>query len=66
MTQQTESGLNTQFVNIHTGRTISREQAISQIEKGNPTYSDYHIVKNPNGLDYVRSNPDGKAKNNLE
>jgi len=36
MTQQTESGLNVQFVNTNSGRHISLEQAINQIEQGNP------------------------------
>ena len=66
MTEQTATGLNTRFVNTETNRTISREQAIAQIEKGNPSYSDYHVVRNPNGPDFVRSNPDGKSANNLE
>lgn len=66
MTQETESGLNTQFVNLNSGRHVSREHVITQIEKGNPSYSDYHVVRNPNGKDFVRSNPDGKTKNNLE
>ena len=64
--QQTSTGLNTQFVNTNSGRTISREQAINQIQNGNPTYSGYHVVNNPNGKDFVRSNPDGKPNNNLE
>ena len=66
MTQETDTGLNTKFVNIESGRQVTREHVIEQIEKGNPSYSDYHVVKNPNGPNYVRSNPDGKAKNNLE
>ena len=66
MTQETDTGLNTKFVNIESGRQVTREHVIKQIEKGNPSYSDYHVVKNPNGPNYVRSNPDGKAKNNLE
>jgi len=66
MTQQTESGLNVEFVNLNSGRHISRQQAIAQIEKGNPSYDGYHIVKNPNGSDYIKSNPDSKPGNNLE
>jgi len=66
MTQETASGLNTEFVNLNSGRHVSREHVIDQIEKGNPSYSDYHVVRNSNGKDYVRSNPDGKTKNNLE
>ena len=64
--EQNESGLNTIFVNVNTGRHITREQAIAQIEKGNPTYGGYHVVSNPNGLDYIRSNPDSTLANNLE
>lgn len=66
MTQQTQSGLNTDFVNLNSGRHISREQAISQIKKDNPSYGGYHVVKNPNGKDFIRSNPDSKPQNNLE
>jgi len=66
MTQETESGLNTRFKNIESGRSVSREHVITQIENGNPSYSDYHIVRNPRGEDFIRSNPDGKVKNNLE
>ena len=38
MTQETESGLNTRFVNIESGRSVSREHVISQIEKGKSNY----------------------------
>ena len=65
-TQQTESGLNTRFVNRNTGRHFSREHVIAQIKNDNPSYSNYHVVNNPNGLDFIRSNPDGKTRNNLE
>jgi len=65
-TQETPNGLNTQFVNLNSGRHVSREHVIAQIENGNPSYSDYHVVRNPKGEDFVRSNPDGKLKNNLE
>ncbi len=63
--RQTESGLNTEFVNMNSGRHITREQAITQINNGNPTYSGYHVVNNPNGENFIRSNPDNKTKNNL-
>ena len=64
--QQTETGLNTQFVNTNSGRTISREQAITQIQNGNPIYGGYHIVERSNGVKFIRSNPDSKECNNLE
>ena len=66
MTQQTESGLNVQFVNTNSGRHISLEQAITQINTGNPTYAGYHTVTNKNGTEFIRSNPDSKINNNIE
>ena len=66
MIRESETGLNLEFVNLNTGKRISRKQIIEQIEKNNPSYSGYHVVRNPKGLDYIRSNPDGKVKNNLE
>ena len=64
--EETESGLNTRFVNIESGRTVTREHVIEQIERGNPTYSGYHVVAGANGTEFVRSNPNGKTKDNLE
>lgn len=37
-TKQSTTGLNTEFVNIDSGRHVSLEHAIKQIEKGNPNY----------------------------
>ena len=64
--EESNTGLNTSFINEATGRTISREQAIDQINKGNPTYEGYHVVSGNNGADYIRSNPDKSSKNNIE
>lgn len=63
--EQSNTGLNTSFINLSTGRTISLNQAINQIKKGNDTYSNYHIV-NRNGINYIRSNPDRFKNNNIE
>lgn len=63
---ENERGLNTIFTNLNTGRSISSSQAIEQIQKGNPTYSDYHIVNRSNGTVFIRSNPDKSIKNNIE
>lgn len=63
--EESESGFNTSFINEQTGRTIGIEQVINQINKGNPSYGDYHVVKGQTG-DYVRSNPDSSPKNNIE
>lgn len=63
--EESDSGFNTSFINEQTGRTIGIEQVIDQINKANPTYDNYHVVKGPTG-DYVRSNPDRSEKNNIE
>lgn len=62
---ETETGLNKTFINQSTGATITLEQAITQINKGNPTYEGYHVV-NRQGVDYIRSNPDNSQTNNIE
>lgn len=64
--EETDTGLNTSYLNTNTGRTISREQAIEQINNHNPTYEGYHVVEPKNGVPYVRSNPDQSKKNNIE
>lgn len=66
VTQQSDTGLNTQFVNTESGRHVSLDHAIQQINNGNPNYSNYTTVTNPNGTTYIRSNPDGNTKNNIE
>lgn len=63
--EESDSGLNITFINESSGRTIGLEQVIEQINKGNPTYEDYHVVKGRTG-DYVRSNPDRSEENNIE
>lgn len=60
------TGLNTEFVNLETGRHIPLEQAITQIRKGNPSYKAYETVDLPNGTTYVRSKPDNSKSNNIE
>ncbi len=63
--QESETGMNVGFINLETNRRISKEQVIDQIEKGNNTYDNYHIVEMANGNKYIRSNPDKNGKNNL-
>lgn len=65
VSKENASGLNTEFKNVNTGANIPLKQAIQQIEKGNPTYSDYHIAHRET-TKYIRSNPDTKTKNNIE
>ncbi len=66
VTQQTDSGLNIKFVNTESGRQIGLEHAINQINNGNPNYSGYSAITNPDGVTYIRSKPDGSTKNNIE
>ena len=65
-TEQSRTGLNTKFVNLESGRSISLEQAIKQIDNGNKNYSDYQTVRHSNGTVYIRSKADGKKSNNIE
>lgn len=65
-TQETSTGLNTEFVNIETGRHFSKEHVIRQINNGNSNYINYHTVEKSDGTVYVRSNPDNKRNNNIE
>lgn len=66
VSRESETGLNTEFVNIESGRKIKLEQAIRQVEKGNPAYQNYVAVKNHNGTTYLRSKPNGSLKDNIE
>lgn len=66
VSKQTNSGLNTEFVNIDTGRHISLEHAIRQIEKGNPNYNGYQTVTMNSGTKYIRSKADHSTCNNIE
>lgn len=64
--KETETGLNTEFVNLEFGRTIKLEQAVRQVENGNLDYQSYISVKNPSGTTYLRSKPNGSLTDNIE
>lgn len=64
--EETSTGLNTKFVNQESGRSVSLEHAVQQIQKGNSNYSNYEVVTKSNGTTYIRSKPDGKIGNNIE
>lgn len=66
VTEESGTGLNTRFVNQESGRSMSLEHVITQIDNGNPNYRNYEKVTNPNGTTYVRSKPDGRTSNNIE
>ena len=54
VSKESKTGLNTEFVNIESGRKIKLEQAIQQVGKGNPNYQNYVAVENPNRTTYLR------------
>lgn len=66
VSKKSETGLNTEFINIETGRHIPLEQAINQINRGNKNYENYQVVTNGNGTTYIRAKADGSKKNNIE
>lgn len=66
VTKQSETGLNVEFVNTDSGRHMSLEHVITQIERGNPNYERYQTVNLSNGTTYVRSKADESRKNNIE
>ena len=42
--EETSTGLNTRFVNQDSGRSVSLEHAVQQIQKGNSNYANYEVV----------------------
>lgn len=66
VSKESACGLNTEFVNVETGRHIPLEQAVAQISKGNRRYENYQVVNKADGTTYIRSKPDGVKKNNIE
>lgn len=66
VSKESKSGLNTEFLNVETGRHISLEHAVTQISKGNKNYENYQVVNKANGTTYIRSIADGSKKNNIE
>lgn len=64
--EQTNTGLNTKFENIESGRSITLDHAITQIKNGNRNYEGYQTVMKSNGTVYIRSKADGKLRNNIE
>ena len=66
VSKESASGLNTEFVNVETGRRIPLDQAVTQISKGNKNYENYQVVNKSDGTTYIRSKADGIKKNNIE
>lgn len=63
VTNESNTGRNTNFHDNYTGRNMTRSQFVNQINHGN--YSNYH-VRNINGVDTPVSNPDKSTNNNLD
>lgn len=64
--RETSTGLNTQFKDNLTGRTMTRSEFADAIEQGK--YENYHVAEMKHGNQTVRvpkSNPDGSQNNNL-
>lgn len=66
VSKESMTGLNTEFVNVDTGRHIPLQQAIQQIRNGNSSYKNYEIVNMKNGTTYIRSKADRSISNNIE
>ena len=62
VTKESDTGMNRQFVDTQTGKTMTRAQFVKQIKQGN--YPSYH-VREINGVNVPVSNPDKSEGNNL-
>ena len=63
VTNESNTGRNTNFHDNYTGRDMTRSQFVNQINQGN--YPNYH-VRNINGINTPVSNPDKTTNNNLD
>ena len=66
VSKESAIGLNTEFVNVETGRLIPLEQVVTQISRENKNYENYQVVNKPEGTTYICSKADGIKKNNIE
>jgi len=62
--KETDTGLNVRFEDVSSKTELTLKQAIKAVEKG--SYPDHHVVERSDGIKYIRSNPDGNKRNNLE
>lgn len=63
VTQESESGRNERFHDNYTGRDMTRNQFVREINNGN--YDNYH-VRIINNVPTPVSNPDNSERNNLD
>jgi hypothetical protein len=61
--QESDTGLNTRFIDTSTKQEFTLKQAVKAVKSGK--YPGYHVVERQ-GIEFIRSNPDGKESNNLE
>ena len=61
--KESETGLNTRFLDNKTGENISRSEATKRVKEGK--HPDYHVRKLNDGREIPVSNPDGIEGNNL-
>ena len=66
VSKENKTGLNTEFVNVDSGRHLSLNHVVNQINKGNPNYKQYQTVNMRSGTTYVRSKADKVKSNNIE
>ena len=62
VTRESSTGRNENFRDNFTGATMTRNQFVREIQKGN---YDHNHVRNINGVPTPVSNPDGSSRNNL-
>ncbi len=62
VTNETNTGRNTNFRDNYTGKNMTRNQFVNEINNGN--YENYHI-RTINGVETPVSNPDKSRNNNL-
>lgn len=63
VTVESNSGRNQKFHDNKSGKDMTRQQFVGEINKGN--FPDYHVRK-VNGIPTPVSNPDNKVGNNLD
>lgn len=63
VTKESDSGRNEKFHHNYTGKDLTRNQLVKEIEAGK--HPDMHI-RNINGLDTPVTNPDKTKNNNLD
>ncbi len=64
-TRESNTGRNERFKDNYTGREMTRNQFVREIESNNNNYQDKYHIREINGVKTPCSNPDGSKNNNL-